>query len=46
MWGEICKVIGKEEWIEHPNYKTPNARLSHLKQIFDEIERWSVRDRR
>ncbi|EKS67033.1 MULTISPECIES: formyl-CoA transferase [Caballeronia] len=42
VWGEICKVIGKEEWIDHPDYKTPNARLPHLKQIFEEIERWTM----
>jgi len=42
VWGEICKVIGKEEWIDHPDYKTPNARLPHLKDIFAEIERWTM----
>ena len=23
VWGEICKVIGKEEWIDHPDYRRP-----------------------
>src|SRR6187455_624636 len=36
VWGEICKVIGREEWIDHPDYKTPAARLPHLKDIFAE----------
>ena len=42
VWGAICAVIGKHEWIEAPDYKTAGARLSHLKDIFDEIERWTM----
>jgi formyl-CoA transferase len=42
VWGEICKVIGREEWIEDPEYKTATARLPHLKSIFDEVERWTM----
>jgi formyl-CoA transferase len=42
VWGEICKVIGKEEWITHPDYATPNARLPRLKEIFATIEEWTM----
>jgi len=42
VWAEICKVIGKEEWITHPDYATPNARLPRLKHVFDTIERWTM----
>src|SRR5579872_3809705 len=42
VWGEICKVIGKEEWITHPDYATPNARLPRLKHVFDTIEQWTM----
>jgi formyl-CoA transferase len=42
VWGEICKVIGKEEWIDHPDFRTPAARLPHLKGIFAEIEQWTM----
>jgi formyl-CoA transferase len=42
VWKEICNVIGKEEWITDPNYATPNARLPHLKQIFETIEQWTL----
>jgi formyl-CoA transferase len=42
VWTEICKVIGKEDWITHPDYATPNARLPRLKQVFDTIERWTM----
>jgi formyl-CoA transferase len=42
VWKEICKVIGKEEWITHPDYATPNARLPRLKHVFDTIEQWTM----
>jgi len=42
VWPQICKVIGKEEWIEDPEYATPKARLPKLKAIFAEIERWTM----
>src|ERR1700720_2709576 len=42
VWGEICEVIGKPEWITHPDYATPNARLPHLKEIFATIEQWTL----
>jgi formyl-CoA transferase len=41
VWAEICKVIGKEEWITHSDYATPSARLPRLKQVFDTIEQWT-----
>ncbi|OTP68420.1 formyl-CoA transferase [Caballeronia sordidicola] len=42
VWAKICKVIGKEEWATDPNYATAAARLPHLKDIFAEIERWTM----
>jgi formyl-CoA transferase len=42
VWDKICKVIGKEEWITHPEYATPEARLPRLMAIFGEIERWTM----
>jgi formyl-CoA transferase len=42
VWAEICKVIGKEEWITDPEYATPNARLPRLKHIFNTIEQWTM----
>jgi formyl-CoA transferase len=41
VWAEICKVIGKEEWITDPDYATPNARLPRLKKVFDTVEAWT-----
>jgi formyl-CoA transferase len=42
VWGAICKVIGKEEWITDPDYATPNARLPRLSAIFARIEEWTM----
>ena len=42
VWKEICHVIGKEEWITHPDYATPEARLPRLKQVFDTVEKWTM----
>ncbi|HXP75264.1 MAG TPA: formyl-CoA transferase [Stellaceae bacterium] len=41
VWDAICKVIGKEEWITHPDYAKPEARLSRLTEIFATIEEWT-----
>ncbi|HEY1858001.1 formyl-CoA transferase [Acidocella sp.] len=42
VWGAICQVIGKPEWITDPNYATPDVRLPHLKAIFAAIEEWTM----
>src|SRR5450755_4502103 len=42
VWKDICKVIGKEEWITHADYATPDARLPRLKEVFATIEAWTV----
>ncbi len=42
VWAQICRVIGKDEWITHPDYATPAARLPRLKSIFDTIEEWTM----
>jgi len=42
VWAEICKVIGRDEWITDPEYATPNARLPRLKHVFDTIEQWTM----
>ena len=42
VWQKICEVIGKPEWKESPDYATPQARLSRLNEIFDEIEKWTM----
>jgi formyl-CoA transferase len=42
VWEAICKVIGKPEWITHPDYAKPAARLPRLKEIFGAIEQWTM----
>jgi len=42
VWPQICKVIGREDWIEDPEWATPEARLPKLEQVFDEIEKWTM----
>ena len=41
VWGRICEVIGKPEWITDPDYATPAARLPRLMSIFATIEDWT-----
>ncbi len=43
VWADICRVIGREEWITDPAYAKPEARLPHLKDIFATIEEWTMR---
>jgi formyl-CoA transferase len=42
VWKDICRVIGKEEWITDPDYATPDARLPRLKEVFATVEEWTV----
>jgi formyl-CoA transferase len=42
VWKEICRVIGKEDWITNPDYATPSARLPRLTEVFGAIEAWTV----
>src|ERR1700733_9027645 len=42
VWKDICKVIGKPEWITDPDYATPSARLPRLKQVFATVEAWTM----
>src|ERR1700716_3855311 len=41
VWEDICKVIGRPEWLTDPRYATPKARLPHLMEIFGQIEDWT-----
>ncbi len=42
VWPAVCKLIGREEWITHPDYATPRARLPRLMSIFATVEEWST----
>ena len=38
----LAKVIGHEEWLENPEWSTPEARLPKLDRVFEEIEKWTM----
>jgi formyl-CoA transferase len=37
----LAKVIGREDWLEDPEWNTPAGRLPNLAEMFDEIEKWT-----
>jgi formyl-CoA transferase len=39
---ELAKAIGHREWVDDPEWSTPEARLPKLPQVFTEIERWTM----
>jgi formyl-CoA transferase len=42
VWKNICDVIGKPDWKEHPSYAKPVDRLPKLNEIFGAIEDWTM----
>ena len=38
----LAKVVGREDWLEDPDWNTPEARLPRLDQVFSEIEKWTM----
>jgi formyl-CoA transferase len=38
----LAKAIGHEDWLEDPEWATPDARLPKLDKVFDEIEKWTM----
>jgi formyl-CoA transferase len=40
-FAELAKAIGHEDWLEDPEWNTPEARLPKLDKVFDEIEKWT-----
>src|SRR5215813_5990425 len=38
----LAKVIGREDWLEDPEFNTPDARLNKLDSVFAEIEQWTM----
>jgi formyl-CoA transferase len=39
---ELAKVIGHADWLEDPDWNTPEARLPRLDQVFAEVEKWTM----
>ena len=42
VWEPLVNKIGKPEWVEDPDYATPEVRLGRLQEIFDTIEQWTM----
>src|ERR1700752_4225656 len=42
VWDKVCKVISREEWISNPDYAKPSNRVTHIDEIFDAIEAWTI----
>src|SRR5207249_3801861 len=38
----LAKVIGHADWLEDPDFNTPDARLPRLAHVFAEIEKWTM----
>ena len=38
----LARAIGREDWVDDPEWNTPAARLPKLDQLFGEIEKWTV----
>jgi formyl-CoA transferase len=38
----LAKVIGHADWLEDPEYSTPDARLNKLDKVFEEVEKWTT----
>jgi CoA:oxalate CoA-transferase len=39
-WPDLCRAMGREEWIEDPAWSTDAARLANREQVVGEIEAW------
>ena len=38
---KLAEIIGHEEWLEDPEWNTPEARLPKLAEVYAEIEKWT-----
>jgi formyl-CoA transferase len=38
----LARIIGHAEWLDDPEYNTPEARLPKLDFVFGEIEKWTM----
>ena len=41
VWAPLAKLIGREELATDPGFATPEARLSHLDEVFGIVESWT-----
>ena len=41
-FNDLARAIGRSDWVDDPEWNTPQARLPKLGQMFAEIERWTM----
>ncbi|GAC1542887.1 MAG: formyl-CoA transferase [Vulcanimicrobiaceae bacterium] len=41
VWAPLAKLIGRDELVTDAAYATPEARLSHLDEVFGVVEQWT-----
>ena len=41
-FNNLARTIGRGDWVDDPEWNTPQARLPKLGQMFAEIERWTM----
>ena len=39
---DLARTIGHENWLDDPDWNTPEARLPRLAQVYEEIEKWTM----
>ncbi|MGH7988482.1 MAG: formyl-CoA transferase [Candidatus Binataceae bacterium] len=42
IWPALARTIGRPELADDPAYNTPEARLTHLDEVFKLIEQWTL----
>ena len=42
VFNDLARAIGHSDWVDDPEWNTPQARLPKLGQMFAEIERWTT----
>lgn len=42
VWEPLCKLIGRPELIDDPEWATPEARVNKLDRVFATIEEWTL----
>ncbi len=39
-WADLCKAMGREEWIDDPTFGNDTGRLANMEKLIEEIEGW------
>lgn len=42
VWAPLMGALGREDLVEDPAWATPEARLSHLDEVFGLVEQWTL----